>query len=727
MKHIVLILLSIFSAFFLKAQSTNISTLFQSNFKKAEALYSQLAYRNALELYHAVAEKDSSNYEARQRIADCYFRLGNIKEAERWYAALAIAPGISPHYKYHYAEALSMQGKYADAQQWYSEYSTATKDSRAHSKVAFINHLNYYFRDSALYEIKTEPFNSDQSDFAPQFYNKGVVFVSARNQDKFIKRQSVSALNDVEAMLNIFYAAKDSAKENETSFFYHQHLNSRYHDGPIAFYDGGKKVVFSRSNLNEGKPVNNMGKIHLKLYFAELDANNQMKHIAPFQYNDDSYSNGHPWMSEAGDHLYFSSDRPGGQGGTDIYSSEKIDGNWTTPKNIGPSVNTKGDEFYPHMSDDKTLYFSSTGHGGFGGLDIYVSHKSKESFSLPENLGFPLNTSSDDFALILDKSGRKGLFSSDRSGGVGYDDIYNFTVKSFFVVGKTIDRNDSSRTIPGVKIEVRNKQGLIINAAISDKNGQFYFDLDFDKDYTFSAAKQGYTWIDNLHYSTLNRVLGKDSLLIPLWPHSLFVKGSVYSNETQDKLQNATVTLENLTDNKVDTLVTSPTGAYNFLVIPSKKYRIRGQKEGYIPSEFELNTTKLLKGDLLNDLLLEELYTDKVILQFDFDTWEIKPEYKQEIEKLAKILNKNKNYLVHIGAYADARGTREYNLSLSNKRADEVVKFFENHGISIKRITSIGFGEELLINRCSDGVVCSQEEHSKNRRAELKIQLSKID
>ena len=216
-------------------------------------------------------------------------------------------------------------------------------------------------------------------------------------------------------------------------------------------------------------------------------------------------------------------------------------------------------------------------------------------------------------------------------------------------------------------------------------------------------------------------------MLIPLWPHSLFVKGSVYSNETQDKLQNATVTLENLTDNKVDTLVTSPTGAYNFLVIPSKKYRIRGQKEGYIPSEFELNTTKLLKGDLLNDLLLEELYTDKVILQFDFDTWEIKPEYKQEIEKLAKILNKNKNYLVHIGAYADARGTREYNLSLSNKRADEVVKFFENHGISITRITSIGFGEELLINRCSDGVVCSQEEHSKNRRAELKIQLSKID
>ena len=161
-----IVLLLIWIPTLLLAQSSNISTLFTGNFRKAEILYNQFAYRNALQLYLFVVEKNPANYVARQRIADCYFRLGEIEEAEKWYAELAKTPDINPKYKYQYAQILSIQRKYADSQKWFGEYlAGASGDPRTASKLEFIDHLNYYLRDSILYTIKNEPYNSDQSDF----------------------------------------------------------------------------------------------------------------------------------------------------------------------------------------------------------------------------------------------------------------------------------------------------------------------------------------------------------------------------------------------------------------------------------------------------------------------------------------------------------------------------------------------------------------------------------
>src|SRR5436190_8655217 len=174
MRRFFIICLISFTAQLTHAQSTNIRGVFQSNFKKAEELYGHLAYRNALELYLAVVEKDSSNHVARQRAADCYFRLGNTKEAERWYAALVKMKDTPPIYQYQYAQVLTIQGKYAEAQRWFSEYSRISGDARAKSKGDFLEHVSYYFRDSLLYQVRNEPFNSDQSDFAPQYYGDGL-------------------------------------------------------------------------------------------------------------------------------------------------------------------------------------------------------------------------------------------------------------------------------------------------------------------------------------------------------------------------------------------------------------------------------------------------------------------------------------------------------------------------------------------------------------------------
>lgn len=719
-----LVLIIFFIPFFIRAQSTNISTLFQSNFKKAETLHSQFAYRNALQLYLYVAEKDTSNFVARQRIADCYFRLGNNDEAEKWYAHLAKVPGLDPKYKYQYAQILSIQGKYTDAQKWFGIYrASAAADPRAEAKFDFIYYLSYYMRDSVLYAIKPEPFNSDQSDFAPQLYKQGIVFVSARDRDVFVKRHSLAALNDDEVMLNVFYAPFNSLVEQDAQLFYHKDLNSSYHDGPVAFYQEGKRIAFSRNNLKAGKPVTHSGRVNLKLYFASLNDRNEVSGVEEFPFNSDTYSNSHPWISPNGNELYFSSDKPGGQGGADIYRSELNGNKWSEPKNLGHTVNTMGDEFYPFLANDTTLYFSSNGHGGLGGLDIYLSYRHGHRYSLPKNMGFPLNTSSDDLSMVVDETGRKGLFSSNRPGGVGYDDIYSFSVKSFFLDGKVIERKDSSATIADAKVVLMNEAGAAIDSTVSNTSGFFHFDLAFDMNYLLKSSKEGYSWIDSLKkFSTYSRAMGHDTLEIALWKQALFAKGLIYSNESQNRLEKVVVTLENLTDGTIDSVITNTTGAYDFKVEPNKKYRISAQKPGFLPQDFHLNTKGLLGGDLLNDILLEEEFIDKVVIQFDFDNAHVRNGEKPKFDEVLKFLHKRPKAKLKVSAFADSHGTKQYNQALSDRRAAAVVKHFESQGIDPKRIEATGFGEALLLNNCSDGVDCNSEEHAKNRRAELKVQ-----
>lgn len=720
MKRIVVGLLC-FLSLSTSAQSTNVRNVFQSNFRKAEELYNSLAYRNALELYLTVARKDSLNIVLQQRIADCYARLGKLREAEHWYSTLVTREDASALSKYQFAQVLSGLGKYNEAQKWFSDYVSQSKDNRAQTKIEFLKHIDYYLRDSLLYAIRNEPYNSDQSDFAPQYFDKGIVFVSARDRDLFIKHQSTSALNDKEMMLNIYFAPATAASEQDAVTFSNRELKSAFHDGPIAFFDKNTKAAFSRSNLQNGKPVVHAGKVNLKLYFGELDATNAITKVQPFTFNDDAFSVAHPWISEDGNKLLFASNQPDGQGGVDIFSAEKINGQWTTPVNFGPIINTMGDEFYPFLANDSTLYFSSTGHGGLGGLDIYVSRKKSGAWATPENLGFPLNSMADDFSLIMDQSGRRGMFSSNRSSGAGYDDIYSFNAKYFSVVGRTVDKLDTSKFIPEAKILATDTDGQWSHSIVSNDQGFFYLDVPFDKALRLIGEKAGYTGLDTLHYSTHMRTIGRDSIVVKLWEHSLFAKGIIYSNESQDKLQDAIVVIKNLTDGRIDSIQTKD-GSYNFLLSPNKKYLISAFRKGFIPREFELNTRGIMNGSLVNDMVLEEEFTEKIVIQFDFEKWDIKPENYSALDKIAKHMVRNKKYHLHVGAYADSRGTHEFNLDLSNKRAKEVVKYLAVHGVSNTRITAIGFGEELLLNRCSNGVICADEEHALNRRAELKVQ-----
>jgi outer membrane protein OmpA-like peptidoglycan-associated protein/tetratricopeptide (TPR) repeat protein len=728
MKRALITISFVIAAVSVFSQSTNIGTLFKNDLKKGDEFYKHLAYQNALDFYLRYASNHPVNVVVQERIAACYSRLGNFAEAERWYKILATDSSAKPVHFFNYGQVLSVNQKYDLALQAFNTFfQKAQDDERIKGKIEFLRQIEYHLRDSNLFTVTNEWYNSDQSDFAAQFYRDGVVFVSARDRDLFLKKKSLSALNEDEALLNAFFVLpefdENKGVEEQVEMFYKKDLSSPYHDGPVTFYEDGNRIAFTRNIMRDGKAVRDSeNRVNLELYFARLRENKTLSNLEAFPYNDTEFSVAHPWISNDGTTLYFASDMPGGFGGADIYRSLNKDGKWSKPENLGSPINTKGDEFCPFVYKDSVLFFSSNGHGGFGGLDNFSSRFNGSKFSEPMNMSYPINTSQDDFSLIVDNTGRNGLFASNRKGGHGYDDVYRFTLNKFTLLGTVVERS-SKDAVRDATIVILDEQNIPFQTLRTNSEGHFYAKLPLDQKFRVVAQKQGYTSIDTAQVTTSHVSVLTDTLSILIWEHGLFAKGMIYSNESQSVLHNATVKIKNLTTGEIDSVDVGDSGAYNFLVLPNVQYAITAGKAGFISQGFNLNTIGLYKGHLVNDILLEETYLEKFELQFDFDKWDIKGTFLNSLNKIVRDLKRAPQATIHIGAHADATGTREYNLGLSNKRADAVVQYLVQNGIQRSRIQAIGFGEELILNRCSDGVDCSEEEHSLNRRAEIKIQL----
>lgn len=707
------------------AQSTNISGLFTSNFAKAERMYMQQGYRNAIDLYRLALDRDPGNRIAKSRVADCYYRMGMFEQSNHWYREL-VKQGqpAAPEY-YHLGQVLCALERYDSARQAFEQaHQLDSSDSRISRKIEFIKKMANYYKDPSSYFMQRQWYNSPESDFSPRHFGKGVVFVSTRDRDLFIKRKSLSGVSENEGLLNAFYVdgEYDSSKreDEQVSLFYSRALNSPYHDGPVTFFAGGRKIAYTRNLLINGKPAKDeWGRVNLELYFASLGEQRKLTNLEAFPYNSRSYSIAHPWVSEDGTVLLFSSNMPGGKGGADLYVSYYRDNQWTKPENLGEGVNTEGDEFSPYLWQGQ-LFFSSDGFGGFGGLDNYVAQQQGGKFVSPENLGFPLNSSHDDFGLIIDGAGREGYFASNRLDR--NDDIYKFRLTRVTVVGHVRDL-ETREPVPDASIMIRGDlDGKRIELTTDDR-GNFKVELDIERNYQLHPSKEGYTALSDQQLAIGQASIVPDTLDVAIWKNSLFAQGVIYSNELQQRLPGAMVYLKNLTTGTLDSLKTSEDAGYRFLVLPNMSYRITSRYPGYLENGFSLNTTKLLHGTLLNDILLEETYLEKLTVFFDYDKADLRSEFVKDLNKMVRSLGRFKRATLYIGAHADAQGTREYNKRLSDRRAEAITRFFKNNSVNPGRIQAFGFGEELILNSCSDGVDCSDEQHSQNRRAEIKVQM----
>jgi outer membrane protein OmpA-like peptidoglycan-associated protein/tetratricopeptide (TPR) repeat protein len=450
--------------------------------------FDDLAYSSAIEEYQkALSKKEFPN--ARLKLAECYRKINDIPRAEEAFAKAVQLPQAQPIHKLHYGQILMKSAKYEQAKIYFDQYLKAVPtDTDAIRLRKSCDSISIWMADSIKYTIKSTNLNSGQSNFSPVWYKDGVVFTSDRN----IKKKTYDWTG--RPFLELYYAKGTVEKGFASPTSLTGDVNGLYHDGPATFSSKGDTIYFSRNNYENRKIAeSSRQELNLKICQA-VRKDTSFKNITEFKFNSKEYSTAHPSLSKDGNIMYFVSDMPGGMGGTDIYMTQKVNGEWSKPVNLGGNINTPYNEMFPYIWQDSILYFSSEGHYNFGGLDIFKSTKMGNSWSPARNAGYPLNSSYDDFGVVVTDTGTSGLFSSNRNNKfTTLDNIYSFELNDlrFNLEGMAVEKA-TQFPLEGVKVELLNKDKNTVESVFTGPDGKFKFKLNEETDFSVVGSKDTY-------------------------------------------------------------------------------------------------------------------------------------------------------------------------------------------------------------------------------------------
>lgn len=397
--------------------------------RRAQKKMDLFNYSRAINILNNAVKRQKYHDNAVIMLAECYRRQRDFANERIWYEQAIALPGAKAEMFFYYAQALCSAGEYSKAKQMFIKYSQMNPADVRGTTYAVQCELimNDWNNLSAGYEVKTIPsINSTASDFGPAFYANGFTFASDRGKTLIDEEDyGWTGRNYIKLLFAKPENTGDFFGNFRTPALLNKKFNLSYHDGP-AIFAGDSLAMFTRTTRDrKSKKIGNIKTNLLKIYFAERKIGNWDK-PKPFFLNSREYSIGHPALSPDGKILYFASDMPGGQGGVDIWMCNRLGKGWSTPINLGPTVNTSENEMFPSVHQDGTLYFASDGIPGYGGLDIFSTRKEGNGWTTPKNLLSPINSSYDDFAIAWIPGTNYGMFSSDRLGGLGSDDIYAF-------------------------------------------------------------------------------------------------------------------------------------------------------------------------------------------------------------------------------------------------------------------------------------------------------------
>ncbi len=559
-----------------------------------------------------------------------------------------------------------------------------------------------------------ELINSNKLDFSPAFYNDGVVFVSNRKRPKSARKITDNTdewLGD--NFMSLYYATKtpDGLLENPQEFSVN--ITTRYHEGPVAFSKNGNQIFFTRNNYQNGqKKTNRKGDTLLKIYTATRNGADWAG-IKELDFNSDDYDQCHPTLSADGLVLYFSSNKEGGYGGMDLYQSRFLNGRWSAPVNLGPTVNTEKNEVFPFIHQDGTLYFASNGHGGYGGLDVLSSVKTDGSWRTPVNAKSPINSLYDDFGFILDQNSNTGYFSSSRPKGNGKDDIYRFSL------GKPMASPDKITAIETAREASKIIAGVITDATtgsrlmkakvslVNPNNGQRMTTLTDDQgEFAFrrSMLQEGHKLeISKTGFSELTESIAVDQLLkesSDIKEYLLMLEPKAAPAPTPSTPKTETPIPSTKTFPPPSVPISKP--AADDVLVPKSGNTVV-YEDGMKP-ELNVGTTLVL---------------DKIL--FDYGSYNLQPTALKTLDQITNLLKESPNMGIELSAHTDSRGNANYNERLSKQRAESVSQYLIYKGVSPKRIIPVGSGETQIRNGCVDGVSCSESQHQENRRIEMKM------
>lgn len=606
----------------------------QIRLRNANENYEQFAYAEAAKDYEWVLTRRNIP-EAMINVAESYRQMGNSVKTEYWYRKALKLPNANPVWKLYLGEALKKNGNYPEARKMFSEYLLLNRnDLRVIRLMESCDSISQFAADTSLYSISVMRFNTQgENNFSPAFYRGGIVFLSDKNFKGLSKTKSDF---NGKRYLDLFYTKKTEKNNWLDPEPLRGEVNGLFNEGPATFTRDFNTMYFTRNNYVSNKVDKNKHNVNvLKIYKAELKEG-LWKLKGEMLFNSGDYSVAHPALNSDGTFIYFSSDMPWGYGGTDIYRVKQQGPNvWTKPINIGINVNSEGNELFPFLPNDSTLYFSSNSFAGLGGLDIYVSHFKNGEWSPPLNLGTPVNSSADDFGFIIDSLGQGGFFSSDRFGGV--DKIFSFVKNPPKLYAKfNITDKETKSSLEGIAVKVISSCNRDTTFS-SDASGSFSLRVSPECDYTFYFN-------DNQYYFAVD---------------SLTTKGKAIS-------QNITM--------------------------PVKLERIK------------LSTPLIWKG-----------------IDFKKKDWQLQVSSAPALDNLEKILEQNPQVNIEVCSYTDSRGSDAENLKLTQRRAELVQQYLASRGIKSNRVTARGYGEAKLLNKCTNNLLCLEEDHQVNNRIEIVV------
>ncbi len=521
--------------------------------KKADQAYRNLGFKASVGEYLKDIDSEKMDKESILRVANSFRLNSQTEEAEYWYSNVINEESEAKDIL-RYAQVLQSNGKCEDATRWYKQFNkTASRKERKNREVIIdCEDLKNIKNHEKVKLENVRALNTGHLDFSPIPYQNGIIFSSTRKNSK--PNEIIDSWTN-DNFSDLYYAEFDEKLNRfKKPKALKGDLNKKFHEGVATFDQSGTVMFFTRNN-NNGKSQSKDGLIDLKVYSAVLNEEGYWEEVTELPFNSNEFTSCHPTLSPDGRRLYFASNRPGGYGGLDIYVSEKEGGIWETPQNLGSIVNSAGNELFPVLQNDETLYYSSNGHRGLGGLDIFYAKKTnlddEYSWGVRENLGTPFNSLKDDFGFVMmDDENQTGFLTSNREGGKGKDDIYTWSMNGMLMedgpLRKVICVFDEKT---GAKIS---------NASV-----------------TMSENTDG----DDEH---------DDQMMLTLEPldekADKFILGISGKNKKEKK-------------SPVANFETDETGIFTYTVMPNKNYKITVERDGYDNQEIEVSYHDLKKEE----------------------------------------------------------------------------------------------------------------------------------
>lgn len=609
--------------------------------ERADKHFDNFSFNKAIIKYK---ESGDNSIASLRKLGHSYYKTHQFNKAEETFASIVNDTSATSEDVFHYAAILEINEKYCDAKQWMEIFAQQKPNDQR--TVSFNKNKDYKFflEDKGQFSVSNLNFNTGHQDFGPAYYHDELVFASTRTNLRHIKREW--NWNELPFLSLYKVGYKKDVSENKTDIWdkakpFIKKMNKKYHDGPVSFNADYTQLFLTRNNYENASEE---GIIKLQLFTSKL-VDNEWSELESFPYNSSEYSVAHASLSQDGKFLFFASDMPGGFGAADIYKVEvREDGTYGEAINLGDQINTESNEMFPFIHKSGMFFFASDGLAGLGGLDLfYTKMKGDNSFTDVHNLGYPMNSNRDDFALVLNDEATDGYFSSNRNGGKGDDDIYSFQMLPF----------------------------------------------------------------------KFKKLLRGTSL-----------------TKTRDTIPNAKVILFSEKGIKIDSVMSSNKGGYEFVVEADQLYALLGKKEQFFDGHNKADThtdDEVIIADLV---LLQDIKVLAEIVQinpifFDFDKFNIRLDAAIELDKIVEVMNKYEHLVVELGSHTDCRGSKAYNERLSDNRAKASVQYIKERITNPERIYGKGYGEYRLLNSCEcEGSLksnCSKEAHQLNRRTEFRV------